>query len=200
MFLASLIHKTSYLCRKLTQIHITLEGKDKQHGSSCDSAQLPILTLSFSFMKMDSGGELETVDFTHTSSALGLPACSDLGVVSCVEGVWRKREAFKKDLNTRRAFHLASARFSAWWSMSLLLTNLLPGPEQFNKSRTDGSVRFGWFPVPGTQGSFYHFYTYERYFLAASSEILEHYVVATAWDKELRRKRSKYGGLCTGDF
>lgn len=115
-----------------------------------------------------------TVDFTHTSSVLGLRARSELRVVSCVEGMWKKREAFKKDLSTRRAFHLAPARFSARWSMSLLLTNLLSDPELFNKSWTDGSVRFSWFPAkagiwdthhthhkvtprqPGMQGGFYH--------------------------------------------
>lgn len=110
MSLAGLVHRNNYLCRKLTQIHSALDRKDKQHGSSYDRAQLPLLTLPLSFMKMDSGGEVEIVDFTHTSSVPGLPACSDLRIISCVEGTWRKREAFKKDLSTRRAFHLASAR------------------------------------------------------------------------------------------
>lgn len=87
MSLAGLTHRNDYLCRELTQLHIALEGKDKQHGSNCDRAQLPILTLPFSFMKMDSGGEVETVDFTHTSSVLGLPACSDLRIISCMEGM-----------------------------------------------------------------------------------------------------------------
>lgn len=87
---------------------------------------------------------------------LGFLLAVELRVACCVEGIWRKREAFKKDLSTRRAFHLAPVRFSARWSMSLLLTNLLSGPELFNKSWTDGSVRFNWFPAPGMQGGFYH--------------------------------------------
>lgn len=95
MSLAGLIHRNSYFCRKLTQIHNALEGNDKQHGSSCDRAQLLILTLPLSFMKMDHGGEVETVDFTHTSSVLGLPACSDVRVVSCMESM-RKREGREK--------------------------------------------------------------------------------------------------------
>lgn len=60
MSLAGLLHRN--LCRK---IHNALEEKDKQNGNICDRAQLPLLTLPFSFMKMDSGSEVETVDFTH---------------------------------------------------------------------------------------------------------------------------------------
>lgn len=37
-----------------------------------------------------------------------------------------------------------------------------------------------------------------RYFLAASSETLVCYALATARDKQLMRKRNKYGELCTG--
>lgn len=70
-----------------------------------------------------------------------------------VEGMWKKREAFKKYSSTRKAFHLASAKSSTHWSVSLLLMNLLPGPELFNKSWTDGATRF---PAPGMQGGFHH--------------------------------------------
>lgn len=73
-----------------------------------------------------------------------------------VEGAWRKKEAFKKLLSTRKAFHLASAKSSAQWSMSFLLTNLLPGPEQFSRSWTDEAMSFSWFPAAGTQGGFHH--------------------------------------------
>lgn len=39
-------------------MHNALKREDKLHGSSCDRAQLPLLTLPFPFMKMDSGGEV----------------------------------------------------------------------------------------------------------------------------------------------
>lgn len=153
MSLAGLLHRNNYLCRKLTQIHNALEGKDKT--AFVTGLSFPSWLCLFHSWKWTVVVKLR-LWILHTSSVLGLPACSDLRVISCMEGMWRKREAFKKDLSTRRAFHLASARSSAWWSMLLLLTNLLPGPEPFNKSWTDGSVRFSWFPASGAQGSFYH--------------------------------------------
>lgn len=73
-----------------------------------------------------------------------------------VEGTWRKREAFKKYLGARKAFHLASARSSAECSVSFLVWNLLSGPEKFNKTWAEGATSFSLFPAPGMQGAFHH--------------------------------------------
>lgn len=79
------------------------------------------------------------MNFTHTSSALGLPAHSELRDVSWVEGQWKAhegREKFSRSIRAlgKHSIYSASARSFTQWSMSLLLMNLLPGPELFDRS------------------------------------------------------------------
>lgn len=193
MSLAGLIHRNNYLCRKLTQIHNALKGKDKQHGSSCDRAQLPLLTLPFSFMKMDSGGEVETVDFTHTSSVLGLPARS---WAQESPAAWKACEGREK----------LSRRI---WVLGEHFTWPQPGSQhggqrhscsqiccQVQNCLTKAEQMDQWGLV-----AFLHLECKEvsitRYFLATSSETLECCALVTARDKQLMRKRNnKDGGLC----
>lgn len=113
-------------------------------------------------VKRDSGFY---TDFLHAWASCSQWARGHLLCGGPVEGTWKNREAFKKYLSIRKAFHLASARSSAQRSVSLLLMNWLRGPELFNRSGTDGAMRFSWFPAPGIQGG-----SITRYFLATSSE------------------------------
>lgn len=104
-------------------------------------------------VKWDSGFY---TDFLHAWASCSQWARGHLLCGGPVEGTWKNREAFKKYLSIRKAFHLASARSSAQRSVSLLLMNWLRGPELFNRSGTDGGMKFSWFPAPGIQGGFHH--------------------------------------------
>lgn len=185
MSLASLI-----LWRKWTQIYNALKREAKQHGSSRDRAQLPLLTFSFSFIHEN--GQWwwsETLDFTYTSSALGLPACSELGVFSCVEGQWKAHEGRKK-------------LSRSYWILEKHFTWPRPGPQrsgqchscsriccQVQNSLAEVEQMMRWVLVGFLQQK-HKEVSITRYFLAALSGTLERYVLVTAREKQLMRKRS----------
>ena len=129
------------------------------------------------------------MDFTHTSSTLGLPACSELGVVSCVGGQWKACEGREKLSRSIRLLgkHLTWPRPGPQHSgqcyfcsrICCQVQNCLTKVEQMEQRGLVGFLHWACKEVSIT-----------RYFLATSSETLECYALFTARDKQLMRRRS----------
>lgn len=155
MSLAGLIHRNSYLWRKWIQFHDALKIQDKQHGGSHVRAQLPLLTLPISFMKMDSGGEVRLWILHILPLHLGflLTVSSEMCTAWRDSGRHTKGEAFKKYSSITKAFLLASTRSLAQQchSCSWICCQVQNCWQKLNRWGNE----VNWFPAPRMQGGFH---------------------------------------------